>query len=64
MWVLGTKLKIPSPTEQAELCTTGLSPQPLSFSLSLCLSVLNLFYVCEYTVAVQMVESLHVVVGN
>jgi hypothetical protein len=23
-----------------------------------------LFYVCEYTVAVQMVVSLHVVVGN
>lgn len=25
---------------------------------------INLFYVCEYTVAVQMVVSLHVVVGN
>jgi hypothetical protein len=25
---------------------------------------LNLFYVCEYTVAVQMVVSLHVFVGN
>jgi hypothetical protein len=37
------------------------------FQVTLCfffLRFIYLFYVCEYTVAVQMVVSLHVVLGN
>jgi hypothetical protein len=48
MWLLGTELKT------FERTVSALNLQPLFIY----------FYVCEYTVAVQMIVNLHVVVGN
>ena len=48
--------------EQLVLLTTEPSLQPSLFLFKDLF--IYLFYVCEYTVAVQMVVSLHVVVGD
>jgi hypothetical protein len=45
-------------------CAISLSPPPNICNPSFFFLKLCLFYVYEYTVAVQMVVNLHVVVGN
>jgi hypothetical protein len=59
MWLLGFELRTFGRAVRCSYLLSHLTSPFLSF-----FKKIYLFCVCEYTIAVQMVVSLHVVVGN